>query len=323
MYKYLKIIRWPNLLIVPFTMILMRYCIIKPILDYQYSIQLGEVVTLQLSEIYFTILILINVLQGAAGYVINDYFDRKIDTINRPDEVIVDRTLPRRHAIIYHSVLNALAILLAAVFAWHFGRISILLFYLMISGLYWLYSTTYKKQLLVGNIVVALVTASIPIQEGIFECAELTRAYGFNIIAKGLTFKPILYWTAGFAFFAFLTNLIREIVKDMEDVEGDCYCGCDTLPIHFGMRISKVVVVSLFILMIASLLAVYHLFLHDFLTLIYIVALLIVPACVAAFMTIRASEVKHYKRISTLIKIVMVLGGLYSILARQIMQFVV
>ena len=109
----------------------------------------------------------------------------------------------------------------------------------------------------------------------------------------------------------------------MDDVEGDCYCGCDTLPIHFGMRISKIVVVSLFLLMIACLLAVYQLFLHDFLTLIYIAALLIAPACAAAFMTIRASEVKHYKRISTLIKIVMVLGGLYSVLAREIMQFVV
>jgi len=323
MGKYLSIIRWPNLLMVPLTMYLMRYCIVQPMLDYQFSIQLGSQLRLQLSDGYFFVLVMINVLLGAAGYVINDYYDRRIDTLNHPESVIVGKSIPQRHAIIYHWALNAAAIVLAVIFAWHLKLFSIVLLYMMIAGIFWLYSTTYKRQLLVGNLVVAIVTATIPLQVGLFEYLTLTREYGYEMLLNSLTFMPIMYWMVGFAFFAFLTNLIREIVKDMEDVEGDCYCGCDTLPIHFGMRISKIVVVSLFLLMIACLLAVYQLFLHDFLTLIYIAALLIVPACVAAFMTIRASEVKHYKRISTLIKIVMVLGGLYSVLAREIMQFVV
>ena len=124
MYKYLSIIRWPNLLMVPITMYLMRYCIVQPMLDYQFSIQLGEQIRLQLSDGYFLILVLINMLLGAGGFVINDYFDRRIDTINRPDSVIVDRSLPRRHAIIYHIALNAAAIVLAAIFAWHLKMFS-------------------------------------------------------------------------------------------------------------------------------------------------------------------------------------------------------
>ena len=100
---------------VPFTMYLMRYCIVQPMLDYQFSIQLGSLLRLQLSDGYFLMLVLINVLLGAAGYVINDYYDRRIDTLNRPDSVIVGKTIPQRNAIVYHFALNAVAIVLAVI----------------------------------------------------------------------------------------------------------------------------------------------------------------------------------------------------------------
>ena len=323
MGKYLSVIRWPNLLMVPLTMYLMRYCIVQPMLDYQFSIQLGSQLRLQLSDGYFLVLVMINVLLGAAGYVINDYYDRRIDTVNHPDSVIVGKTLPQRHAIIYHAVLNAVAIVLAAIFSWHLRMFSIILLYVMIAGVFWLYSTTYKRQLIVGNLVVAIGTATIPLQVGLFEYLTLTREYGCDMLFNNLSFMPIMYWMAGFAFFAFITNMIREIVKDMEDLEGDASCGCNTLPMAFGMRVSKIVVVALIIITIAILAATYNYYLHESLTFIYICVFLIVPLAVAALMTIRASEVKHYLRISTLMKIVMLLGVLYTILARQIIQFVV
>ena len=323
MGKYLSIIRWPNLLMVPLTMYLMRYCIIQPMLDYQFSIQLGSQLQLQLSGGYFLVLVLINVLLGAGGYVINDYFDRRIDSVNRPDSVIVDKTIPRRHAMIYHIVLVASAIVLAAIFAWHLKMFSIVLLYIMIAGIFWLYSTTYKRQFLVGNLVVACGTATIPLQVGLFEYLTLTREYGYEMLLKDLTFTPIMYWMAGFAFFAFITNLIREVVKDMEDLEGDSTCGCNTLPLYYGMRVSKIVVVALIAATIAAMLAVYNIWLHESLTLIYMCAFIIVPLVIAAVLTITASEVKHYHRISILMKIVMLTGVLYAVLARQIIQFVV
>ena len=245
------------------------------------------------------------------------------DTINRPDSVIVDRTLPRRHAIIYHIALNTAAIVLAAIFAWHLKMFSILLFYIMIGGIFWLYSTTYKRQLFVGNIVVAACTALVPLQVGLFDYLTLTREYGCQMLFNGLTFKPIMHWMTGFAFFAFATNIIREIVKDMEDLEGDGSCGCNTLPLAYGIRVAKIVTVALTVLTIAALTAVYNIWLHESLTFIYMCVLLITPLALAALLTIAASEAKHYHRISTIIKIVMLMGVLYSVLARQIMQFVV
>ena len=308
---------------VPFTMYLMRYCIVQPMLDYQFSIQLGSLLRLQLSDGYFLMLVLINVLLGAAGYVINDYYDRRIDTLNRPDSVIVGKTIPQRNAIVYHFALNAVAIVLAVILAWHIGMFSIVLMYVMIAGIFWMYSTTYKRQLLVGNLVVAICTAIIPLQVGLFDYLTLTREYGCEMLFKNLTFMPIMYWMAGFAFFAFIINLIREIVKDMEDLEGDASCGCNTLPMAFGIMVSKIVTVALIIITIAALVATYVYCLHESLTFIYMCVFLIAPLAVAAVMTIRACDVKHYHRISTLLKIVMLTGVLYSVLARQIIQFVV
>lgn len=323
MKKYLSIIRWPNLLMVPLTMYLMRYCIIQPMLDYQFSIQLGTQVTHQLSEGYFLILVLINVFLGAAGYVINDYFDRKIDTINRPESVVVDRILPRRIAIVYHSVLNIIALVLAGIFAWHLQIKMIFVLYMLIAGIFWLYSTNYKKQLFVGNIVVACGTATIPLQVGLFEYVTLTRVYGFDMLVKGLSFMPIMYWMAGFAFFAFIINIIREIIKDMEDLEGDSNYGCNTLPLAYGIKTSKIVVVALTLFAIVALAMTYYIFFHETLTLLYMLIFITLPLIIVIILTIRADEVKQYHRISNIIKAIMLFGILYSVLAMQIMEFVV
>lgn len=323
MKKYLSIIRWPNLLMVPLTMYLMRYCIIQPMLDYQYSPQLGTELTFQLSDTYFLILVLINMLLGAAGYIINDYFDRRIDAINRPDSIVIDKILPRRHAIIYHIALDALAITLAAIFALHLHMMSILLMYTMIAGIFWLYSTTYKKQLFIGNIVVACGTATIPLQVGIFDYLTLTRTYGFEMMVKGLSFKPLLYWMAGFAFFAFITNIIREIIKDIEDLEGDSNYGCNTLPLAYGIKISKIVVAILTLFTIAALALTYFIFFHETLTLIYMLIFIILPLVIVIILTVKAKEVKQFHRISNIIKAIMLFGILYSVLARQIMEFVI
>ena len=239
------------------------------------------------------------------------------------DSVVVDKLLPRRSAISYHIVLTAAAIVLAAFFALHLRKFSIFLLYAMLAGLFWMYSTTYKKQLFVGNLVVSVCTALIPLQVGLFEYLALTREYGYEMLIHNLSFMPIIHWLAGFAFFAFIINLIREIIKDIEDVEGDNYCGCNTIPLYYGIRIAKIISISLIIITIAALMMVYWLYIHDFMTLLYIVIFIILPLAIAAILTIRANEAKDYHRISIILKITMLTGVLYSILARQIIQFVV
>lgn len=321
MIKYLKLVRLPNLLMVPFTMYLMRYGIIEPIIKYGYQESLGIDVGLKLPHFYFLMLVLINVFLGAAGYVINDYFDRKIDEVNRPDEVVVDKKISRRTAIILHVIFDAIAIFLAGWFSWYLGKPTILVLYMMIAGIFWLYSTTYKYQLVLGNVIVALGTATIPLQVGYFDLIMLNRAYASEMIMKNINFMPIIYWMAAFGLFAFLTNMVREVIKDMEDLEGDESYGCNTIPIAFGMRISKMVVVS-FILIIIGLLTIFHLrFLTDAISRWYLLILVAIPLLISAYLTIRAKTIKHYKQISLIIKLVMLSGVLYSLVARQLMVF--
>ncbi len=320
MIKYLKLVRLPNLLMVPFTMYLLRYGIIKPALKYSYSPAIGHEVVTQFPDKLFLILVLINILLGAAGYVINDYFDRKIDSINRPQRVIIGNTIHRRFAIILHFTLNSVAVLLGGYLSWHFKKPVIAIAYLMIAGIFWLYSTTYKKQFLIGNIIVALGTAMIPLQVAYFELLTLNATYADLLIANNISFKILFYWIAAFAFFAFLTNLLREIVKDIEDFEGDLSYGRSTLPVIAGIKISKIVTIVLIFFIIWLLSFFYFKFLNDNLSKWYFAIAVILPLLISAFLLVRASIEKHYHRISWLIKVIMLTGVLYAAVAGYIMQ---
>ena len=109
----------------------------------------------------------------------------------------------------------------------------------------------------------------------------------------------------------------------MEDLEGDNYYGCNTIPLCYGIRIAKIISISLIIITIVALIMVYQLYIHDFITLLYISAFIILPLAVAAILTVRADEAKDYHRVSTILKIAMLTGVLYSVLASQLIQFVV
>lgn len=321
MLKYLKLIRLQNLAMVPVTMYALRYGIIEPALKYGYSLSLSEQLELQFPPKYFLLLVLINVFLGAAGYVINDYFDRKIDTINRPGSVLVGNTIPRRTAITLHFVFNAIAVLISAYLAWQLHKVIVVVIYLAISGVFWLYSTTYKKQFLIGNIIVALGAAMIPLQVAYFEIIMLNRAYGELLLFNGLSFKVLLYWLLAFAFFAFIINLIREIVKDIEDFEGDRSYGCNTLPVVTGITISKSVAFVLMLGTIASIGYIYFSFLNDPLSLWYLAVLVVLPLAISSVLIIMAQKIKHYTVISYIIKLTMLTGVLYSLVARHIMVF--
>lgn len=306
---------------VPLTMYLLRYGIMKPALDYGYSLNIGETIVFQFSDNFFLILVIINILLGAAGYVINDYFDRKIDTINKPKEVIIGHGIHRRFAIILHSVLNGMAIILAGYLSWQLKKPVIIIAYIMISGIFWFYSTTYKKQLLIGNIVVALGTAMIPLQVAYFDIITLTATYGELLIMNGLSFKILFYWIAAFAIFAFLTNLLREIIKDIEDFEGDRSYGCNTLPVVVGIKPTKILAIVLIFVIIWLLAFVYFKFLNDPISKWYLLLSVAVPLLAAAFFIAKAKTIKHYHQLSWLIKVIMLTGVLYAGVAKYIMVY--
>lgn len=267
------------------------------------------------------LLILSTVLIAAGGYVINDYFDVKIDRINRPDDLVVTRHISRDGAMRLFQVLSGIGIISGLAVAWWARSWTLGMTYIVIPGLLWFYSASYKRQLIVGNIVVAFVSALVPMLIAIVNADHLRHLYG-----EALTYTPIvgqLYvWLSGFALFAFLITLIREMVKDIEDINGDCEMECRTMPIVWGIKTTKIIATTLLITTIA--LIAYMAFMvlpfpynwQSFSTR-YVVFGLMIPIVCAVILLWASKTPLEYRRTQLIIKFVMFMGMLYSFVIYQ------
>ncbi|MDA3780817.1 MAG: geranylgeranylglycerol-phosphate geranylgeranyltransferase [Bacteroidales bacterium] len=289
----------------------MRYCIIKPMLDINH-------LELQFSNLNFSFLVLATVVITAAGYVINDYFDTKTDRINRPNNVLVGTKINRRFAMLLHIALNVIGISLGIYLSFSIGEKYLSLLFIMIPGVLWFYSTTYKRQLLIGNLIVAVLTALVPILVIVFELSLLNDSYSKLLASQGKDLTYIFYWVCAFGFFAFLTTLIREIIKDIEDFEGDYAFGRKTLPVMAGVKNSKFVVFSIGIITVFSLLYILLVFLNDTLSIIYFTVFLIFPIIILLYKLLRADIKDDYSLLSKLTIAIMLSGILYAVVANFI-----
>lgn len=311
MINFLRLIRYKNLLIIVLTQYLMRWSIIKPILEvYEFN--------LQFSELHFFFLVMATVFITAAGYVINDYFDTKTDLVNRPETVIIGRVLNRRWAILLHVIFNIIGIGLGAYISFYIGIPMLTLVFVFITGILWFYSTTYKRQFLIGNIIVAVLIALVPLMVILFEIPLLNKEYGLLMKELRSDFTHIILWVSAFAIFAFLLTMIREIIKDIEDFEGDSAYGRKTMPIVLGVLNSKIVVITFILTTLFSLLYINFRFLNDSITLIYFIVFLIIPLVFLVYKIIVAEDKKDYHRASNLSKLIMLAGIFYALVANYI-----
>lgn len=321
---FVKLIRWQNLIIVIFTMILMRYFVIEPLISKVIVIPRngtgeGIAMVLQFKWFDFIILVASTVFITAGGYVINDYFDIKTDLINRGN-VIVGTKIPRQQAMLWHSIFNVAGVAGGFYVSWKAGYFWMGILFLLVSGLLYFYSASYKRQFLVGNLLIAFLTAMVPMLVIFYEWPALYRHYSVDFVEMPkLTF--LFYWIGGFALFAFLTTLAREIIKDIEDFEGDQAYGRNTLPVIMGIPASKTVAVSLVIVILAMLYIVWFLFVHDIRTLIYLTVLLALPLFYIIYLVAISKNKMQLHLASNLMKFVMLIGILYSLLVKVIITW--
>jgi 4-hydroxybenzoate polyprenyltransferase len=308
---YLNLIRYKNLIIIVLLQFLLRYGLLIPILNH-YG------VSPELSHVRFGLLVLATMLLAASGYVINNYFDVSIDRINKPENVVVGREVHRRTALLLHVIFTITGVFIGLFLAYISRKENYALMFIIIPGLLWYYSTTLKKQMLIGNLTIALLTALVPFVVVSLEFATLARIHG-NAILQSEACSTAWFWTAGVAFFAFISTIMRELIKDMEDVEGDREAGCHTLPVEMGIDYSRTIVV---ILSIASIAALWLILLfvpqlrNSYITWGYFFLFLTVPYILLAFRTVRARTKKDFAFISGLSKIIMLMGILFIIVAR-------
>ncbi len=244
---------------------------------------------------------------AAAGYIINDYFDIKIDAINRPEKVILENQIHRRAGIIFHSVLNVAGILLAAIVAYKAGKLHWLWIQITCSVLLFLYSSHFKRMFVIGNVIVALLTALTILTLFVYEPALWQFFAQPSMLHKGSDMIPNPVWILGiYTCFAFVLTWMREVVKDMEDHIGDAAEGCVTMPIKLGLKRSGTFVQALSLLAIIPLL-IASVKVQGLLGTYTFVALA-APLIVWVLYLPRQATTKHYNTMSRYLKIIMVLG---------------
>lgn len=311
---YLQLLRVGNLAFLAILLFVMEKWVATPLLQLA---QFRE----QMPWWVLTLLIISTIFIAAGGYVINDYFDVKIDRINRPEDLVVTRIISRDGAMRIFQVLTILGIVMGLAVAWWSRSWTMAMIYIVIPGLLWFYSASYKRQLLVGNIVVAFVSALVPLLVAIANADYLRHLYG-----EALAYTPIvgqLYvWLSGFSLFAFLMTFVREMVKDIEDIKGDREMECRTIPIVWGEMTTKII--SSVILLITMALIGYLLwavlpFPCEWRTLStrYVLFGLLVPILCAIVLLWAAKTPSEYRRTQLIIKFAMFMGIMYSFVIHQ------
>lgn len=295
----LQLVRFPNLLIVALTQYILRYCILMPPLKL-------EGLEPVLSSLQFFILVFSTMLIAAGGYVINDIADLEIDRLNKPEKMVVGKYFsPKQSLWIYHSI-NLLGFSISLLLAWQIDHIRLIFLFPIAVVLLWLYSYYLKKMLLTGNMVVGLFCAFVAI---IVLFAERDVFYGMS---PENTSRVLLLFL-GYGMFAYLSTMYREIVKDIEDIEGDLKNDCQTLPIVMGTAKAKLIA-GFFALSMVFCLAYASVFLWKIghlIELFFLLLGIIAPTFYSLFRLRQAQTKTDFHHISQVIKLIMLAGILY------------
>ncbi|UII22930.1 geranylgeranylglycerol-phosphate geranylgeranyltransferase [Fulvivirga ligni] len=247
----------------------------------------GEGFLVYLTDIRLFLLVFSSVIIAAAGYIINDYYDVKIDLINKPERVVVGKVLKRRIAMIAHTVLNVVGVGIGLILS---PKIAVVNF--VSALLLWLYSNQLKRMPFIGNLVVAFLT-------------------GLSIYILNVLYGTHHILVLSYATFAFAFTLVREIIKDMEDLKGDATFGCKTLPVVYGLRKTKVIIYVLTVIFIISLSVLSHLFVGEGMT--YFCISLILPLSYLVYKLYLSDTVKDFRYLSNYCKVIMLIGILSMI----------
>lgn len=306
---YLKLLRVGNLGFLAILLFVMEYWVATPLLQ-------RALFSEQMPWWILTLLILSVVCIAAGGYVINDYFDVKIDRINRPDDLIVTRIISRDAAMLIFQVLTAVGIVCGGVVSWWARSWTLLFIYIVIPGLLWFYSASYKRMFLVGNLIVAFVSAIVPLLVAIVNADHLHHLYGETLVYTPIV-GELYIWLSGFAAFAFLMTLAREMVKDIEDIEGDREMECRTLPIVWGEKCTKIIVTALVVGVMALIAYIGWAVLPfpaawNTFTCRYLVFGLLVPLLCVLVLLWFAKTPREFRTVQQVLKFVMFMGVLFS-----------
>lgn len=309
-----------NLMIVAATMYILRHFLIAPYIDAQC---LG--MKLQMHPFDFFLSVLAVVLLTAGGNIINDYFDVKVDLINKPERVVIGKTVKRRVAMVLHQSFNIVAMGISIYLCAKYDMWIALAIPIIVATLLWFYSPILKKKVFVGNLVVALCVSAVPIWAGIFEIPAIMHHYvDIHHSPKNLS-STLWLIILTYALFAFLLSLSREAIKDLEDYKGDKEGKYHTMPIAKGKNFTAIYAAFMMLLCLAAVVFTYYKMgfspTQNQPSALVLGATVIAPGLSSALITLFAKTKRQYGLASLLAKATMAGGLILCVIAGKYLWF--
>ncbi|WP_338377162.1 geranylgeranylglycerol-phosphate geranylgeranyltransferase [uncultured Flavobacterium sp.] len=291
--NFLKLIRYQNLLII---------ALVQAVFHFGFLKQQDELL-LALNDIEFVLLILATVCIAAAGYIINNIVDQETDAISKPEKVIVGKHISEKTAYNYYLAFNIVGVILGFFLANIIFKESFAAIFIVVSFVLYLYATQFKQSLLAGNFLVSFLVAFSIILVGVFDLYPVITVENRQFL--NVLFQIIL----DYALFAFLLTFIREVVKDIEDYEGDLKTGMNTLPIVLGKEKTQKVIFGIsFIPLLALLYYLNENFTHLEYVIYYVLGLVVAPMLYFIVKLWPAKTQKDFNHLSTVLKFIMITG---------------
>lgn len=292
MLSFLKIIRPVNLLFIAITELLIRY-------SFYHTVNASYI----LSDFGYILGVIATLCIAGAGNIINDIYDVEADRINKPGKILIGRKLSEKKATYLFITLNIIGVGIGFYLANSIGRPGFSAILIVISALLYIYSSYLKHIAIIGNIVISLLVALVVILPPVFDLLPAITPQ--NRETQSLVFSILL----DYAVFAFLINLLREIIKDEQDINGDHHAGIQTLPILIGIRRTNTVVFALGVFVSAlTLYFTYTYLFRNTAAVLYVLALIMGPLLYFLTNILGAKKKKEFGRLSLILKLILFFG---------------
>ncbi|MCU4188396.1 geranylgeranylglycerol-phosphate geranylgeranyltransferase [Flavobacterium sp. HXWNR29] len=290
--KYLKLIRYQNLLMLAFMQLVFRYLFLAQ-----------SYVDLALTDFNYILLIFATVCIAAGGYVINNIMDQDTDEIAKPQNRVVGVSVTETVAYNWYIGLTIVGVGIGFYLSNVIYKPTFASMFILVATLLYMYATSFKQIPVLGNVVVALMLSTSIIIIGLFDILPAIDAD--NRFRMKEAFDILMHY----AIFAFIINLIREIVKDMEDMDGDYQSGINTLPITIGVQKTKIIVGVLTVISIGILAYYVNSYLFELDYVVYYAMILIVgPLIYFGVKLLNATTKKEFHHLSLVLKIILFFG---------------
>ena len=272
-------------------------------LIFRYGFFKFQNIPLALADWQYGLLVLSTILLAAGGYVINNIYDQETDSVNKPNNVIVGRSISETQAYNLYFALTVSGVAIGFYLSNVIQKPGFASIFILIAATLYLYASSLKQMLLIGNIVVALLLSFSVIIIGIFDL------YPATVLENQQQMKIFFSILLDYAVFAFMINILREMIKDIEDMDGDYNQGMNTLPIAIGkLRTCKIIFV-LSIIPVLSILLYINKYLLDLLWVtIYMLLFVCGPLILFTVKMLKANTKKDFHFLSLLLKFILLFG---------------